>query len=226
MKMPLSDVCYCGSKKGERMREDFEVVAAALKKKYPAVDEVHEFLVGNGLRDALRGNTPTASRGARQIIAPTIGLFRDLATGHSPVIKSFKAVTISAGMVYGNPESLTLLQGWDDDWEEKKKLEAAIGYKISDLKVATVDASDLVNVAGSLPWESKTVPKNRTTKDEHGEPVLKRLRDEGKKPATCGACGHKWPSKSQVFRALRGAKGSSGSFIACARCGQFAAKYD
>ena len=187
---------------------------------------MHDFLRQNGLRDALRGNTPTRTRGARQIIDPTISMFRALALGDQPLMKSFRVVTVFRGKVYGNPESLTLLQGWDDAWAEKADLEKSIGYKISDLEVATVDASDLAKVAGSRPWEARTVPKRRTTKDEHGEPVLKKRRDEGKKPATCTACGHKWPSKSQLFRALRGAKGSSGSFIACARCGQFAAKYD
>jgi hypothetical protein len=153
-------------------------------------------------------------------------MFGAVALGETPLMKSFRVVTISAGKVYGNPESLLQLQSWDDDWEEKANLETSIGCALSELEVATVDASDLAKVAGSRPWEARTVPKRRTTKDEHGEPVLKKRRDEGKKPATCTACGHKWPSKSQLFRALRGAKGSSGSFIACARCGQFAAKYD
>ena len=72
MKMPLSSVCYGGSKRGERMREDFEVVAAALQKKYPGLYDVHGFLVENGLRDALVGNTPTRTRGAMQILDPTV----------------------------------------------------------------------------------------------------------------------------------------------------------
>ena len=179
---------------------------------------MHCFLVANGLRDALRGNKPTRSRGARQIIDPTIGLFRDLATGHSPVIKSFRAVTISDGMVYGNVDSLRQLKGWSGDWAVTTKLETSIGCKISDLEMATVDASDLVTVAGSRPWEARTVPKRRTTKDEHGEPVLKKRRDEGKKPATCTGCGHKWPSKSTKFK--------NGGCIMCTRCGAYKAKYD
>ena len=134
------------------------------------------------------------------------------------MMKSFRVVTVFRGKVYGNPESLTLLQGWDDAWAEKADLEKSIGYKISDLEVATVDASDLAKVAGSRPWEARTVPKRRTTKDEHGEPVRKKLRDEGKKPATCTACGHKWPSKSTKFK--------NGGCIMCTRCGAYKAKYD
>ncbi len=184
--MPLSGICYCGTKGHTRLRDDFDTVARLLEEKYPGVHDVHCFLVANGLRDALRGNTPTTSRGARQIIDPTIGMFRDLANGHSPLMRSFKAVTIYRGMVYGNPESLDLLLGWSDAWTEKADLERSIGYKISDLEVATVDASDLVKVAGGCTWMGggHTVPKRRTTKDEHGEPVRKKLRDEGKKPAT------------------------------------------
>ena len=219
-------ICYTGDKPRARLQDDFETVDRLLEETYSGVHMVHDFLRRNGLRDALRGNKPTRSRGAKQIVGPTISTFRALALGERPLIKSFGAATVFRGKVYGNPESLTLLQGWDDAWAEKADLEKSIGYKISDLEVATVDASDLAKVAGSRPWEARTVPKRRTTKDEHGEPVLKKRRDEGKKPATCTACGHKWPSKSQLFRALRGAKGSSGSFIACARCGQFAAKYD
>ena len=218
MKMPLSDICYCGDKPRRRLKEDFEAVDAALKKKYRAVYDVHYFLERNGLRDALRGNKPTQKRGARQILSPTISTFRALALGERPLIKSFGAATVFRGKVYGNPESLTLLQGWDDAWTAKKDLEASIGYKISDLEMATVDASELVKVAGSRPWEARTVPKRRTTKDEHGEPVLKKRRDEGKKPATCTGCGHKWPSKSTKFK--------NGGCIMCTRCGAYKAKYD
>ena len=218
MRLPLSSICYCGDKPGSRLRDDFDLVAEALEKKYPAVDEVHGFLVDNGLRDALRGNTPTKTRGAFQILNPTVSMFRDLAKGTTPLMRSFKAVAISAGMVYGNPESLTLLQGWGDDWKEKKKLETTIGYKISELKVATVDAGDLVNVAGARPWEARTMPKSRTTEDQYGETVLKKLRDEGKKPATCGACCHQFLSASKTFK--------NGDFIRCLRCGAFKAKYD
>ena len=176
----------------------------------------------DGLRDALRGNKPTQSRGAKQIVEPTIGLFRDLATGHSPLMRSFKAVTVYRGMVYGNPESLDLLQGWDDAWTEKADLERSIGYKISELEVATADASDLAKVAGSRPWESRTVPKKRTTENKHGEPVVKRRRDEGKKPATCAGCGKKFLSKSQTFVNSI----VHGDCIDCPGCGAFKAKYD
>ena len=207
MKLPLKDVCYGGSKRRERMREDFEAVDAALKKKYRAVYDVHYFLERNGLRDALRGNTPTKTRGAKQIVGPTICLFRDLGTGHSPLIKSFRAVTVCRGMVYGNPESLDLLRGWRGDWAVTVDLEKSIGYKLSDLKVATVDPSELVNVAGSLPWEARTVPKKRTTENERGEPVLKKRRDEGKKPASCSACGNKFLTGStKQIRCVRGTK--------------------
>ena len=152
------------------------------------------------------------------ILNPTINMFRGLATGGTPLIKSFKAVTVYRGMVYGNAESLELLRGWRNDWAVTVDLEKSIGYKISELEVATVDPSELVNVAGSRPWEARTVPKRRTTKDKHGEPVLKKLRDEGKKPATCTACGHKWPSKSTKFK--------NGGCIMCTRCGAYKAKYD
>ena len=217
MKMPLSDICYCGDKGRGRLQDDFEAVDAALKKKYRAVYDVHYFLERNGLRDALRGNKPTQSRGAKQIVEPTIGLFRDLATGHSPLMRSFKAVTVYRGMVYGNPESLDLLQGWDDAWTEKADLERSIGYKISELEVATVDPSELVNVAGSRPWEARTVPKKRTTENKHGEPVLKRLRDEGKKPASCSACGNKFLTGSMPpnrIRCVRGTKPGCGKYTA------------
>jgi len=191
-----------------------------LEERYPGVYDVHNFLRRNGLRDALRGNKPTQSRGAKQIVEPTIGLFRDLATGHSPLMRSFKAVTVYRGMVYGNPESLDLLQGWDDAWTEKADLERSIGYKISELEVATVDPSELVKVAGSRPWESRTVPKKRTTENKHGEPVLKRLRDEGKKPATC-PCGNTFVSAAKLRPENPGIKcvGKKG-------CGKFIAQYD
>ena len=65
---------------------------------------------------------------------------------------------------------------------------------------------------------ARTLPKRRTTTNQHGEPVRKKLRDEGKKPATCTACGHKWPSKSTRFK--------NGGCIECTRCGTFKAKYD
>ena len=217
-RLPLKDICYCGAKPRSRLKDDFVVVAAALQKKYPGVYDVHGFLVDNGLRDALLGNRPTMTRGARQIIDPTIRMFGALALGESPLIKSFRAVTVSRGMVYGNPESLQQLQGWDDDWAEKADLETSIGYKISELEVATVDASELAKVAGSRPWEARTVPKRRTTEDKYGEPVLKKRRDEGKKPATCTGCGHKFVSKAKTF--------VNGCFIRCTRCEQYEAKYD
>ena len=219
--MPLSGVCYCGHKGHTRLRDDFDTVARLLEEKYPGVHDVHCFLVANGLRDALRGNTPTTSRGARQIIDPTIGMFRDLANGHSPLMRSFKAVTIYRGMVYGNPESLDLLLGWSDAWTEKADLERSIGYKISDLAMATVDPSELVTVADGRAWMggAQTVPKSRTTENKHGEPVLKKRRDEGKKPATC-PCGHQFLSKAKT-KFMNG-----GDHIQCARCGAWKAKYD
>ena len=211
-------ICYTGDKPYARLQDDFDTVDRLLEEKYSAVHKVHGFLVRNGLVPALRGNTPTTRRGARQILNPTVNMFRSLATGDMPVIKSFKAVSISGGKVYGNPESLTLLQGWSDDWKEKKDLETTIGCPLSELEMATVDASDLVTVAGARPWEARTVPKRRTTEDKHGEPVRKKLRDEGKKPATCTGCGHKWPSKSTKFK--------NGGCIMCTRCGAYKAKYD
>ena len=217
MKMPLSGVCYCGHKGHTRLRDDFDTVDRLLEETYSGVHKVHDFLRRNGLRDALRGNTPTRTRGAYQILNPTRCLFVKLATGESPLMKSFRVVTISRRKVYGNPESLDQLQSWSDDWKEKKDLETTIGCPLSELEVATVDASDLVKVGGGLPWESRTLPKNRTTKDEHGEPVRKKLRDEGKKPATCD-CGHKFLSKSKTF--------FNGGCIKCLRCGAFKAKYD
>ena len=221
MDLSLSGICYTGDKPRARLRDDFDTVDRLLEETYSGVHKVHDFLRRNGLRDALRGNTPTRTRGARQIIDPTIGLFRDLATGHSPVIKSFRAVTISDGMVYGNVDSLRQLKGWSGDWAVTTKLETSIGCKISDLEMATVDASDLVTVAGSRPREARTVPKRRTTKDEHGEPVLKKLRDEGKKPATCTrtTCGCKFLSSSK----------ERNGFVQCPRgkgCGQYTAQYD
>jgi len=202
------------------MNEDFAVVAAALQKKYRGVYDVHEFLVGNGLRDALLGNKPTRRCGAKQIVDPTFRMFGAVALGETPLMKSFRVVTISRRKVYGNPESLDQLQSWSDDWKEKKDLETTIGCPLSELEVATADASDLVTVAGARPWSGggHTVPKKRTTEDKYGEPVLKKLRDEGKKPATCTACGHKWPSKSTRFK--------NGGCIECTRCGTFKAKYD
>ena len=218
MDLSLKGICYTGDKPHARLQDDFETVDRLLEEKYPGVRAAHNFLVGNGLRDALVGNKPTRRRGARQILHPTVGMFAALAAGERPLIKSFGAVTISAGKVYGNPESLLLLGGWDDAWTAKKDLEASIGYKISDLEMATVDASELVKVAGSRPWEARTVPKRRTTKDEHGEPVLKKRRDEGKKPATCYGCGKKFFSSSTKFM--------NGGCIKCLGCGAFKAKYD
>ena len=131
------------------------------------------------------------------------------------MMKSVRVVTVFRGKVYGNPESLTLLQGWDDAWAEKADLEKSIGYKISDLEVATVDPSELVKVAGSRPWEARTVPKKRTTKDKYGEPVLKKRRDEGKKPASCSACGNKFLTGSMPpkrIRCVRGTKPGCGKY--------------
>jgi len=201
------------------MREDFAVVAAALKRTYPGVYDVHEFLRRNGLRDALVGNKPTARRGAKQIVEPTFRMFAALAAGERPLMRSFRVVAISDGMVYGNSESLLQLQGWSDDWKEKKDLETTIGCPLSELEVATADASDLVNVAGSRPWEARTVPKKRTTENKYSEPVLKKRRDEGKKPATCTACDHQF---------LSNAKPSSKTpfGITCRRCGAPRAQYD
>ena len=218
MELSLVGICYCGDKPRARLRDDFDTVDRLLEETYSGVHKVHDFLRRNGLRDALRGNTPTRTRGAMHILNPTINMFRGLATGGTPLIKSFKAVTVYRGMVYGNAESLELLRGWRNDWAVTVDLEKSIGYKISELEVATVDPSELVNVAGSRPWEARTVPKRRTTKDKHGEPVLKKLRDEGKKPATCTGCGHKWPSKSTKFK--------NGGCIMCTRCGAYKAKYD
>ena len=129
------------------------------------------------------------------------------------MMKSFRAVTISRGMVYGNADSLRALLEWKPDWAVTAEVEKSIGYKISELKVATVDPSDLVKVAGSRPWESLTVPKNQTTKNRYGEPVLKKRRDEGKKPATCSACGNKFLSasaKTAGFSCVRGTKSGCG----------------
>ncbi|CAH0363869.1 unnamed protein product [Pelagomonas calceolata] len=213
-RLPLSEICYTGDKGRGRLRDDFDEVDRLLEEKYPGVHKVHDFLRQNGLRDALRGNKPTRTRGARQIVTPTCTLFQGLATGHTLVIKSFRALTVSAGMVYGNPESLDLLQGWDDDWAEKAALETSIDCKISDLEMATVDASDLAKVGGARPWESITVPKRRITENQHGEPVLKKLRDEGKKPATCFACGNKFlygGGLTAGFRCARGTKPGCGS---------------
>ena len=220
MDLSLSGICYTGSKPYCRLRDDFDEVDRLLEERYLGVHKVHGFLVRNGLRDALRGNTPTRTRGAMHILNPTINMFRGLATGGTPLIKSFKAVTVYRGMVYGNAESLELLRGWRNDWAVTVDLEKSIGYKISELEVATVDPSELVNVAGSRPWEARTVPKRRTTKDKHGEPVLKKLRDEGKKPATCTACGNKFLSAAKVrpcnpgIKCVRGTKSGCGKYIA------------
>ena len=66
------------------------------------------------------------------------------------------------------PESLTLLQGWSD-------LEGVADAELSSRAWTTRSS------------ESITVPKRRTTEDKYGEPVLKKRRDEGKKPATVQA---------------------------------------
>ena len=218
MELSLVGICYCGDKPRARLRDDFDTVDRLLEETYSGVHKVHDFLRRNGLRDALRGNTPTRTRGARQILLPTIRMFGAVALGETPLMKSFGVVTISRRKVYGKPESLDQLQSWSDDWKEKKDLETTIGCPLSELEMATVDASDLVTVAGALPWEARTVPKRRTTEDKHGEPVRKKLRDEGKKPATCTGCGHKWPSKSTKFK--------NGGCIMCTRCGAYKAKYD
>ena len=217
MDLSLVGICYTGDKPRARLQDDFETVDRLLEEKYPGVRAAHNFLVGNGMRDALVGNKPTQKRGARQILSPTISMFRALALGERPLMKSFGAATVFRGKVYGNPESLTLLQGWDDAWAEKADLEKSIGYKISDLEVATVDASDLAKVAGSLPWEARTVPKRRTTKDKYGEPVLKKLRDEGKKWAAC-PCGHRFLTRAKVRPGRPGLK--------CQGCGKPRAQYE
>ena len=211
-------ICYTGDKPHARLQDDFETVDRLLEEKYSGVHKVHRFLVRNGLRDALRGNKPTRRCGARQILSPTIRMFGAVALGETPLMKSFGVVTISRRKVYGKPESLDQLQSWSDDWKEKKDLETTIGCPLSELEVATVDPSELVNVAGSRPWEARTVPKRRTTKDKYGEPVLKKLRDEGKKPATCGGCGKQFFSSTIVFK--------NGGCIKCAGCGAYKAKYD
>ena len=61
------------------------------------------------------------------------------------------------------------------------------------------------------------MPKKRTMKDESGERVLKKRRDEGKKPATC-PCGHQFLSKCKLSSKRPG--------IPCGRCGGNSAKYD
>ena len=63
------------------------------------------------------------------------------------------------------------------------------------------------------------VPKKRTTENELGERVKKKRRDEGKKPATCTACGLKFISKAKYQK----------GFIQCLQskgCGNWKAKYD
>ena len=58
------------------------------------------------------------------------------------------------------------------------------------------------------------MPKKRTTENELGEPVLKKRRDEGKKPATCGACGNKFlygGGLTKGFRCVRGTKSGCGT---------------
>ena len=219
MALSLKGICYTGDKLSCRLRDDFDTVDRLLEETYSGVHKVHDFLRRNGLRDALRGNTPTATRGAKQIVGPTISTFRALALGDRPLIKSFRVVTISRRKVYGNPESLDLLQGWSDDWAEKAALETSIGCPLSELEVATADASDLVKVAGSNSWSGggHMLPKSRTTKDEHGEPVRKKLRDEGKKPATC-PCGNTFFSSAKLSSKRPG--------IPCRRCGGNSAKYD
>ena len=143
-------------------------------------------------------------------------MFGAVALGETPLMKSFGVVTISRRKVYGKPESLDQLQSWSDDWKEKKDLETTIGCPLSELEVATVDASDLAKVGDGREWMggARTVPKSRTTKDEHGEPVRKKLRDEGKKPATCFACGNKFlygGGLTAGFRCARGTKPGCGS---------------
>ena len=113
------------------------------------------------------------------------------------------------------------LGAWRRDWPITERLEAAIGCKVSELTAAKVDADDLVTIDdGGRPWEKRTVPKKRTTEGKYGEPVLKKRRDEGKKPATCTDCGNKFLSKSALtsgFTCVRGTKPG---------CGKRNTKYD
>ena len=101
------------------------------------------------------------------------------------------------------------------DWDITQRLEAKIGCKVSELTAAEVSEDDLVKVDGCRPWESRTLPKKRTMKDESGERVKKKRRDEGKKPATCSACGNKFLTGSTkpgaTIRCVRGTKSGCGS---------------
>ena len=179
-------------------------------------------MVAHGLRDPLAGGKPTIRNGrlrsAYDVVSPTFSSINDLPAGKSPLIKTMRVALIREQKFFGHPKTLEELNAYDRAWPITKRLEAEIGCEVSELTAAAFDADDLAKVDGCRPWEKRTVPKKRTTKDEHGEPVLKKRRDEGKKPATCGGCGKQFLSKSETFR--------NGGCIKCPRCFAFKAKYD
>ena len=171
-------------------------------------------MAAHGLRDALAGGKPTRKRSAYDVVAGTFNNINALPNGTSPLIKTMRVALFREKVFFGHPATLEAFHAYDPAWPITTRLEAEIGCKVSELTAAAFDADDLVTIDdGGRPWESRTVPKKRTKENERGERVLKKRRDEGKKPATCTACGNKFRSasgKTSGFTCVRGTKSGCG----------------
>ena len=214
----VPDFCNTSRKRGDILAEDWDETDRLFAELHPAIYKIHNLLAAHGLRDALAGGKPTRTRSALKVVGPTFRAVNQLPDGASPLIKTMDVALISEQKFFGHPATLKAFDAYDPAWPITKRLEAEIGCEVSELTAAAFDADDLVKVGGCRPWESRTVPKKRTTKDEHGERVLKKRRDEGKKPATCAGCGHKFLSATKTFK--------NGGCIKCSRCWLYKAKHD
>ena len=225
-KVRPTDFCTQSKKRCMILAEDWDEKDRLFAELHPAIYKIHGLLAAHGLRRALAGGKPTLKRTARgaskyesayDIVSPTFSAVNALPDGASPLIKTMRVALISEQKFFGHSATLEAFHAYDPAWPITQRLEAEIGCKVTELTAAAFDADDLAKVGGGRRWETKTVPKKRTMKDESGERVKKKRSDEGKKPATCAGCGHPFLSKSKTF-----VKG----FIRCSRCHQWEAKYD
>ena len=208
------DFCTTSTKAGPRLAEDWDEINKLFAERHPAIHKIHGLLAAHGLRDALAGGKPTRKRSAYDVVAGTFNNINALPNGTSPLIKTMRVALFREKVFFGHPATLEAFHAYDPAWPITTRLEAEIGCKVSELTAAAFDADDLVTIDdGGRPWESRTVPKKRTKENERGERVLKKRRDEGKKPATCTACGNKFRSasgKTSGFTCVRGTKSGCG----------------
>jgi len=223
------DFCTKSRKMGERLAEDWDEKDRLFAERHPAIHKIHGLLVAHGLRDALAGGKPTRSHGrvrsAYDVVSPTFCSINDLPNGTSPLIKTMRVALFREKVFFGHPKTLEELNSYDPAWPITQRLEAEIGCKVKELTAAAFDPDDLVTIETGERYEStsRTVPKKRTKENERGERVLKKRRDEGKKPATC-PCGNKFlsnrkpnPPRQPGIPCVNGTK---------AGCGRAIAQYD